>query len=138
MKPRRIARSLALEVLYESALAHREPLTIFERRLQESEYSVDVADFARSLLQGVVEHRSVLDAAIEEHAPGWPLSQVAPIDASILRLAVYEILYGDSPQKVAINEAVELAKRYGTDSSPRFVNGVLGAIVRGYQAAGKG
>lgn len=111
-------------------------MIVLERRLQELEYSPEVQEFARHLLQGVAENRPVLDKAIEDHAPGWPLAQVAPIDASILRLATFELLYGGSPQKVAINEAVELAKRYGTDSSPRFVNGVLGAIVRGSQAAG--
>lgn len=127
-----------MEVLYEAEVARRDPLIVLERRLQELEYSPNVVEFARRLVEGVAEHRSVLDGAIEDHAPGWPLAQVAPVDASILRLAIFELLYGDSPQKVAINEAVELAKRYGTDSSPRFVNGVLGAIVRGYQAAGRG
>jgi len=90
-----------------------------------------VAEFALTLLLGVAAHGVALDAAISQCAPGWPLSQVAPIDASILRLGAYELLHGDSPAKVAINEAVELAKEYGSDSSARFVNGVLGAIARG-------
>lgn len=130
MKPRRIARTLVLEVLYEAEVARRDPLVILQRRLAEKEYGAEIVDFASMLLRGVSEHQEELDKIISERAPGWPLSQVAPIDASILRLGAYELLFGDSPTKVAINEAVELGKRYGSDSTPRFVNGVLGAIAR--------
>lgn len=137
MRPRRIARTLALEVLYESQVSRREPMSVFARRQEDVEYAPDVIEFARQLLAGATEHKDALDAAITESAPGWPLDQVAPIDSSILRLASFEVLYGDSPTKVAINEAVELAKRYGSDSSPRFVNGVLGAIARRRQPATK-
>lgn len=137
MKPRRIARNLALEVLYEAEVAHRDPLAVFARRQEDVEYAPEVIDFARQLVDGTTEHKPVLDATIVENAPGWPLDQVAPVDSSILRLAAYEVLFGDSPIKVAINEAVVLAKRYGSDSSPRFVNGVLGAIVRHRQSAAK-
>ncbi|NLT42726.1 MAG: transcription antitermination factor NusB [Anaerolineae bacterium] len=137
MKPRRIARNLALEVLYESEVAHREPLAVFVRRQEDVVYAPDVLDFARQLITGAIENKKALDDAIIESAPGWPLEQVAPIDSSILRLAAFEVLFGDSPTKVAINEAVELAKRYGSDSSPRFVNGVLGAIARRRQPGAK-
>jgi len=130
MKPRRLARGLALEVLYEAEIARHDPFPILQRRLQEGDYAADVAEFALVLLQGVAAHREAVDRAITDHAPGWPLAQVAPVDASILRLGTYELLFGDSPAKVAINEAVELAKEYGSDSSGRFVNGVLGAIAR--------
>ncbi len=136
MKPRRLARSLALEVLYEAEMAHRHPLSVLERRLTEAQYPPDVADFARGLITGVAEHRESLDDTLAAHAPGWPLSQISPVDASLLRLAILELGHGDVPRKVAINEAVELAKRYGGESSPRFVNGVLGAVVRDRVTAG--
>lgn len=137
MKLRRIARNLALEVLYEAEVAHREPMAVFARRQEDVQYAPEVLDFARQLISGAVEHKQSLDSAIVENAPGWPLDQVAPVDSSILRLAAYEVLFGDSPTKVAINEAVVLAKRYGSDSSPRFVNGVLGAIARRRQPSAK-
>jgi N utilization substance protein B len=135
MKPRRLARGLALEVLYEAEMARHDPFPILQRRLQEGDYAADVAEFAMALLTGVAAHREGVDQTITEHAPGWPLAQVAPVDASILRLGAYELLFGGSPAKVAINEAVELAKEYGSDSSARFVNGVLGAIARDPKAA---
>jgi transcription antitermination protein NusB len=131
VKPRRLARELALEVLYEAEVSHHEPMQIFARRLEEEEHSEEVAAFARRLVEGVVAHAHELDDTISRHAPGWPLAQVAPIDVSILRLGAFDLLYHESPEKVAINEAVVLAKLYGSDSSQRFVNGVLGAIARG-------
>lgn len=130
MKPRRKARHLAVEVLYEAAIAKKDPLDILRRRRQEDGLPEDVLEYARQLLAGFLEHQADLDALIEASAPGWPLDQVAPVDSSILRVAAFELLHWDSPTKVAINEAVELAKRYGSESSPRFVNGVLGTIAR--------
>lgn len=89
------------------------------------------AEFARHLVIGVLEHRDVLDDFIHRHAPEWPLEQMAYIDRNILRMAVFEFaIDAGTPVKVAINEAVELAKRFGSDSAPRFVNGVLGSLVK--------
>ena len=133
MQPRRIARGFALEVLYEAEVARHDPLEVLQRRVAEGGDLPEALDFARDLVTGVVEHRANLDHVIGRHAPGWPLDQVAPVDISILRLGAYELLCERSPEKVAINEAVELAKRYGGDSSPRFVNGALGAIARARQ-----
>jgi N utilization substance protein B len=88
------------------------------------------ADFVRHLVNGVLAHRDVLDQFIHQHAPEWPLEQMAYIDRNILRMAIFEFaIDGDTPIKVAINEAVELAKWFGSDSAPRFVNGVLGSLV---------
>lgn len=137
MKPRRLARALALEVLYEAEVSHHEPLAVFERRIEEDEQPHEVGDFARRLVEGVAAHTMELDGLISACAPGWPLAQVAPIDVSILRIGAYDLLYRLSPERVAINEAVELAKLYGSDSSQRFVNGVLGAIARGEAQAAK-
>jgi transcription antitermination protein NusB len=133
MQPRRIARGFALEVLYEAEVSRHDPAQVLQRRVAESEDLPEALEFARSLVRGVADNRVGIDEAIEHYAPGWPLDQVAPIDISILRLGAYELLFGDTPEKVAINEAVELAKRYGSDSTSRFVNGALGAIARGRQ-----
>ncbi|MGC8873385.1 MAG: transcription antitermination factor NusB, partial [Chloroflexia bacterium] len=87
------------------------------------------------LLEGVLAHRSKIDALIVEAAPNWPLDQMARIDVNILRLGIYELLFADDahiPAKGAINEAVELAKRFGSSSSRRFVNGVLGTLLKRY------
>lgn len=99
-------------------------------RLNEAgELTDDVRMFAHRLVNGVLEQRTRLDALIQQYAPEWPLEQMAIIDRNILRIAIYEFaLTGDTPIKVAINEAIELAKDYGSESASRFVNGVLGAL----------
>ena len=129
MKARRKARRLALQILYEmdcSGHAMESTFAYLSGDLnQENSYN----DFALQLIVGTWEHRTWLDQVIHRHAPEWPLTQMAYIDRNILRIAIWEFgVYGDTPLKVAINEAVELAKQYGSESSYRFVNGVLGAL----------
>lgn len=86
-------------------------------------------EFSSLLIQGVLEHQNAMDVLIARYAPEWPLEQMAIVDRNILRIAIFEFLMSDqTPVKVAINEAVELAKVYGADSSPRFINGVLGTL----------
>lgn len=86
-------------------------------------------EFANRLVHGVIEHQEEMDILISRYAPEWPLDQMAVIDRNILRMAIFEFLVdGETPVKVAINEAVELAKTYGSDSAPRFINGVLGTL----------
>ncbi len=103
---------------------------MLQQRLEEAPLPEQAADFARRLLFGVLQYQAILDPFIQKYAPEWPLEQMAYIDRNILRLALYEFaVNGETPVKVAINEAVELAKMFGSDSSPRFVNGVLGALV---------
>jgi len=86
-------------------------------------------DFASHLVQGTIGHLEEMDKLISRYAPEWPLDQMAVIDRNILRIAIFEFLIdGETPVKVAINEAVELAKTYGSDSAPRFINGVLGTL----------
>ena len=86
-------------------------------------------DFASQLVTGVIEHLPEIDMLIARYAPEWPLDQMAVIDRNVLRIAIYEFLiFGETPVKVAINEAVELAKTYASDSAPRFINGVLGSL----------
>lgn len=96
-------------------------------RLAE-EQGIAAPGLAVELVRGVLAYRAALDAAIQETAPAWPLAQLATADRNLLRLAVYEILFGDASVAIAISEAIELARSFGSDSSPRFVNGVLGSI----------
>jgi N utilization substance protein B len=129
MKSRTRARSLALQVLYETDLTQHPPAEVFKARLEELPLTDELADFARQIIFGVIPLIEHLDHMISRYAPEWPLDQIAAIDRNILRIAFWEFaVQGETPIKVAINEAVELAKSYGSDSAPRFVNGVLGAL----------
>jgi transcription antitermination protein NusB len=126
---RRKARIVALKALYESDTASHEPQHTLSRLLEESPAPADVAAFARELVAGVLAHRQEIDEVIQQKAPAWPLEQVAVVDRNILRLAIYEILIDNRvPVRAAINEAVELAKAFGGESSAKFVNGVLGSV----------
>jgi N utilization substance protein B len=130
MKGRRRARVLALQALYEIDCASHAPAIVLYQRLSGNDLPAAYETFARHLVSGVLAHQHVLDAFIHEHAPEWPLEQMAYIDRNILRMAIFEFaIDGTTPVKVAINEAVELAKSFGSDSAPRFVNGVLGSLV---------
>ena len=125
-------------MLYEFDMAEHDPMEVLQRRVHETvdaegeelePLSNNAVEFASNLLRGVVRVGSDIDLIIARFAPEWPLDQIAVIDRNILRIAIYEILLdGNTPIKVAINEAVELAKLYGSDSAPRFVNGVLGTL----------
>jgi N utilization substance protein B len=129
MKPRTRARSIALQVLYEVDVANHPPADIYKLRLEDNPLPDDLSDFARQIIFGVLPLTGRLDEVIARYAPEWPLEQIAAIDRNILRMALWEFaVYHETPVKVAINEAVELAKLYGSDSAPRFVNGVLGAL----------
>ena len=129
MKPRTRARSLALQVLYEVDIANHVPGEIYKLRLEETPLSEELSEFARQIIFGVLPLANTLDQIIAQYAPEWPLDQIAAIDRNILRMALWEFaVYRDTPHKVAINEAVELANQFGSDSAPRFINGVLGAL----------
>jgi transcription antitermination protein NusB len=129
MKPRTRARSLALQVLYEVDLANHPPGEIFKLRLEDAPLTDDLAEFARQIIFGILPLTNTLDHLIAKYAPEWPLEQIAAIDRNILRMALWEFaVYRQTPLKVAINEAVELAKLFGSESAPRFINGVLGAL----------
>jgi len=129
VKIRRRARILALQALYEIDSAHHPVGTVLDQRLTEDPLTEEGQVFARELLTGVIQHRVELDELIQHYAPEWPVDQMAVIDRNVLRIAIYEFFIGKlTPTKVAINEAVELAKLFGSDSAPRFVNGVLGAL----------
>ncbi len=126
---RRKARIAALKALFEVDSAHHPPGQILDRLLEESPLSDDAAEFARQLVQGVIDNGERLDEIIRKNAPAWPLEQVAGVDRNILRLAIYEVVVDNKvPMRAAINEAVELAKEFGGEASPKFVNGVLGSV----------
>ncbi len=129
VKVRRRARVLAIQTLYEVDLANHAPGKVLQRHFQDGVLPGEGEGFASHLVSGVIANRVQLDELIGRYAPEWPLDQMAAIDRNILRVAIFEfVLDGGTPVKVAINEAVELAKMFGSDSSARFVNGVLGSL----------
>jgi len=131
VKLRTKARGLALQALYEIDLCNHTPAEVLQARLEETPLPDELADFARQIIFGVLPLTHELDILIAKYAPEWPLDQIAAIDRNILRIAFWEFaIQMETPMKVAINEAVELAKLYGSDSTPRFVNGVLGSLAR--------
>jgi N utilization substance protein B len=127
---RRQARAIALQALYELDLAGHTPEYALGCRIKETPLPQAEVSFAFELVEGVVDNVQQVDILVGELAPEWPVEQIAVIDRNILRIAMFELLSDvGTPPKVAINEAVELAKMFGSDSSPRFVNGVLGTLV---------
>ncbi len=128
---RRRARIAALQALYEADSSGHEPLDVLRRIVAEQRLPEPSATFARDLIQGVLAQQDEIDRVIAQSAPAWPVEQLPPVDRNILRLAIREML-GDNgtPVRAVINEAVELAKSFGSENSARFVNGVLGSIER--------
>ena len=129
-RERRRVRSLALQALYEVDSVGHPAAAVIARVIEEnSSLSTDALNFFRLLVLGTEKSKNELDRIIADSAPEWPVDELAIIDRSVLRLALWELLVSEgTPLKVVINEAVELAKRYGSSSAPRFVNGVLGTI----------
>ena len=126
---RRKARVLALQALYEADSVGHKVEEVVNHLLAKEGLSEENANFTRELVSGVIQNKEKIDENIQSLAPAWPLEQIPVVDRNILRLAIFEILINNKvPVKVAINEAVELAKTFGSDNSPRFVNGVLGSV----------
>ena len=127
---RRKARGLALQALYEIDSVGHEMARVLSRLLANGELSEENNAFVRELVSGVIQNKEKIDINIKNFAPAWPIEQLPVVDRNILRLAIFEILLNNNkvPVKVAINEAVELAKTFGSDNSPKFVNGVLGSV----------
>jgi transcription antitermination protein NusB len=129
VKARQHGRVAALKALYELDTTNHPVGVVLTQRLADEHLSPAGEEFARTLVSGVHEQRAMLDALIQQHAPEWPVDQMAVVDRNVLRIAIYEFHIAHlTPLKVAINEAIELAKIFGSDSAPRFVNGVLGAL----------
>lgn len=131
IKQRRLARRVAMQALFEIDSVGHAPGVVVDERLAAEELDAHGTHFLRWLVSGVLRNRGALDAIITAHAPEWPVEQLAIIDRTVLRMAIFELgaQEADAPPKVVINEAVELAKAFGGESSPRFVNGVLGAAL---------
>lgn len=131
-RERRRARTLALQTLYEVDTVGHPAVQVLARHIDGNQnLSENNAEFMKDLVLGVLELGPKLDGYIASCAPEWPVDQIAVLDRNILRMALWEIAVSDeTPLKVAINEAVELAKKFGSDSSPRFINGVLGTLAK--------
>ncbi len=129
-RERRRLRNLIIQALYEIDTVDHPPQEVIARYLEENDnLSDDGSEFLQCFVEGILSITPELDNVITTFAPEWPVDQLAVLDRNILRMALWEIvLYDKTPLKVAINEAVELAKRFGSDSSARFVNGVLGTL----------
>ncbi len=115
----------------------RDAKALVERNIDEFAKDFDEKDFARNIVEGVVKNQAEIDSTITQFAPDWPLAKITTVDRNILRIGTFELLFNfDIPSKVAINEAIELAKTFGGESSGKFVNGVLGAVYRDQIAKG--
>lgn len=135
MATRHLIRTIIFQTFYEWDFYERKvDLTkILERNLKDFGQGIDEPEFAWRIAQGMMKHLDEIDGIIGKAAPDWPINQIAITDRNILRIGLYELLYADKdevPPKVAINEAIEIAKNYGGINSPRFINGVLGTIYR--------
>lgn len=135
---RHLGRIVALQTLYEyefrsqSEDSQLDLQEVLGRNIERYKEAIDDKDFVQHLVSGVLEHQAGLDEKLQPMAPGWPIDQIARVDRNVLRIGLYELLYkADSvPPKVVINEAVELAKAFGSDNSSKFINGVLGTAYR--------
>lgn len=135
---RHLGRIVALQTLYEYEFRTQsdddsvDVKEVLDRNIKRYATAIDDTDFVMALVSGVLKEQSLIDEKIQPIAPDWPIDQIARIDRTILRIGSYELLYqgGSVPAKVAINEAVELAKAFGSDNSSKFVNGVLGTVYR--------
>ncbi|KPJ57249.1 transcription termination factor [Parcubacteria bacterium DG_74_2] len=135
MSSRHLSRSVAMQSLYEWDFFERKKdiEKLVERNIEEFGPGLEDKSFIRELVKGVVEHLKEIDEIIQKTAPQWPIVQISIVDRNILRIGIYELLFGDPkavPPKVAINEAIELAKGFGGENSGKFVNGVLGTVYK--------
>jgi len=135
MASRQLSRSIVLQSLYEWDFYGKKSdlIAIVERNLKEFGPGLDEPEFVWRLIQGVIDHLEKLDEIITQAAPEWPLNQISIVDRNVLRIGLYELLYADKkevPDKVAINEAIEVAKNFGGPNSGKFINGVLGTVYR--------
>jgi N utilization substance protein B len=141
MSNRHLARTIAMQTLYEwdfNGQVTDDLVGLLHENFKQ--FAPDFSDqgFSEAIIRGIMEHRQAIDATITKYAPEWPLEQITIVDRNVLRIGVYELSFApDVPPKVAINEAIEVAKGFGGESSGKFVNGVLGAIFRDLQAQGK-
>jgi N utilization substance protein B len=143
MANRHLSRSIVLQTLFEWDFAvnkEADPKEMLERNIEEFGPGLDDSDFMSELFLGVVKKKSIIDEIIEKAAPDWPIDKISIVDRNILRIGLYELLFSDReqvPPKVAINEAIELAKSFGGENSSKFINGVLGGVYKEIGEPGK-
>ena len=135
MATRHLLRTVVFQSFYEWDFykGERPLMKVIERNMERFGKDVDEPEFAWNLAKGIAEHIKEIDKVISKSAPEWPINQISIVDRNILRLGLYELMFGNKdevPPKVAINEAIEIAKNYGGTNSPKFVNGVLGTVYR--------
>ena len=132
---RRKARAVVLQALYEADVAGHPVVASFRWLEEEAGLPEATSEYALQVTEGVVRQQDEIDEFIHKFAPAWPVRQLPAVDRNILRLALFELRYGSGiPHKIALNEAVELAKTFGSESSARFVNGVLGSVMEEIEA----
>lgn len=127
-KSRHKARETALKILYQKDVTGNDLKTIWQFFCENYEPSLNYLDYAWTLVKGINKHNAEIDSLIQRYSSNWRLERMSPIDRNALRIAVYEMIYLDVPPKVSIDEAIELGKRYGTEHSGAFINGILDAI----------
>ncbi|MFN3188367.1 MAG: transcription antitermination factor NusB [Candidatus Paceibacteria bacterium] len=143
MANRHLSRSIVLQSLFEwdlNAIERKDVIEVLDRNIEEFAQNKTDRPFMEKLLDGILGKQPELDLVIEKAAPEWPIDRISPVDRNILRLGLFELLFADRkevPAKVAINEAIELAKQFGGENSSRFVNGVLGAVYKEIGEPGK-
>jgi len=143
MANRHLSRSIAMQVLYEwdfKGKDQKQLKKIVDRNLKEFGPGLEESDFVWQIIDGVIKNLGKIDKVIEKSAPEWPIDQITIVDRNVLRMGLYELLFGkrdEVPPKVAINEAIELAKSFGGESSGKFINGVLGTVYREIGEPGK-
>ena len=142
MANRHLSRSIVLQTLFEwdFAVEKTEPEVMLSRNIEEFGPGLDDASFMGELFLGVVKKKAIIDEIIEKAAPDWPIDKISIVDRNILRIGLYELLFGDRtqvPPKVAINESIELAKSFGGENSSKFINGVLGGVYKEIGEPGK-
>ncbi|MEN6406727.1 MAG: transcription antitermination factor NusB [Thermoguttaceae bacterium] len=138
MSRRSRAREVAFQVLYEDDLNPRNNPAVGDQWIDQRLQADDLRTLARRLVSGVRQHREELDALLEQTAANWSLHRMAATDRNVLRLGAYEILHGDTPERVAVDEAIELAKRFGSAQSSQFVNGILDKVMHSKKESGQG
>ena len=135
MATRHLVRTVVLQTLYEWDFYNRKTdvTKILERNLAEFAPGIDEPEFAWNMLKGIIEHEKAIDDMIKKAAPEWPIDKIAPIDRNILRIGLYELMFAkkeEIPSKVAINEAIEVSKNFGSSNSSKFINGVMGTVFK--------
>ncbi len=141
MSSRHLARTVVMQTLYEWDFHDKKNDIgeIFERNLKKLAPGLKDTEFATNLVKGIIKNVETIDKMVDAAAPDWPLEKITIVDRNILRISTYELKYdSDIPPKVAINEAIEVAKAFGGESSGKFVNGVLGSVFRTVEAEQKG